>query len=503
MEFELQHTKLEGHQLFLDAILTQEETLDSIIPDAFPDATRVVSAIGNGYITNKQISEGNVRIGGTACVNIIYIPEGEDHICAIPLSVPFQCLTDNNQIDNSTLVHAEIISVCADARLINPRKLFLKAEIRVHVTAFNGETRTVISDIASHIDLSLQKKSHEYTDYIISTVLEKPFSFSDILHPSASKPSIDELLFWTIRPGIVEAKYIGKKVICKGEFVLSAFYQFGAELTQAEFEVPFSQIIEIEGSFEEGIPDVTIAVRSASCSLTGGELEISVDAIIQTALWSQRRIILLSDAYSTAIPLDTERNKCMICSISEQSVRRENYRKFCESELPAKKILWTTAQLTPMISENTDSGVLYNSSSAVSILYAADDDSLHSVTYTIPISIALDVPAERTCTCKGKPVGEVTVLPVTGGFEVRVEIEFCWRILGYQAVQNVVSMRRSTVASENERKPSLILRKVEKEDDLWSIAKSCCSTIEDICTANKLTSEIPQPGSILLIPIHR
>jgi len=57
MEFELQHTKLEGHQLFLDAILTQEETLDSIIPDAFPDATRVVSAIGNGYITNKQISE--------------------------------------------------------------------------------------------------------------------------------------------------------------------------------------------------------------------------------------------------------------------------------------------------------------------------------------------------------------------------------------------------------------------------------------------------------------
>lgn len=503
MEFELQYTKLESHQLFLDTVLTQEETLDSIIPDAFPDACRVVSAIGGGFLSNKQTSEGSVRIGGTACVNILYIPEGESCIRSIPLSVPFQCLADNSQFTDSTLVHAELISVNADARLINPRKLFLKTEIRVHLMALNGETRTVVSDVVSHSDTSLQKKIHEHTDHMITAVLEKPFSFSDILHPSASKPSVDELLCWTVCPSTVEAKYIGKKVICKGEVVFSIFYQSGLELAQTNFEVPFSQIIEIEGSYEEGIPDVTVAVSNASCCLAGGELEISVEGMIQAALWSQRKITLLSDAYSTKIPLDTERTKCMICSTSEQSVRRENYRKFCESDLPAKKVLWAAAHISPMISKQTDSEVFYNGSSAVSVIYEAEDDTLRWMTCTVPISITLDIPAGRTCTCKGRPVGEATIVPVTGGFEVRVEVEFCWRVIGYQSAQNVISIRRSAIAPGNERRPSLILRKVEKEDDLWSIAKSCCSTIEDICSANKLTSEIPQPGSVLLIPVHR
>lgn len=503
MEFELQNTKLESHQLFLDAVLTQEETLDSIIPDAFPDASRVVSAIGSGFLSNKQISAGSVRIGGTACVNILYVPEGESRLRSIPLSIPFQCSADNSQINDSTLVHTEFISVSADARLINPRKLFLKVEIRVHITAFNGEQRTVISDVVSHMDTSLQKKSYEHNEHMISAVLEKSFSFSDMLHQSASKPSMDELLCWTIHPGTVEGKYIGKKVICKGELMIFVFYQSGAELVQTEFDIPFSQIIEFEGNFDEATPDVSVAVRDASCNLVGGELEISVEAMIQATLWSQRKIMLLSDVYSTAMPLDAERAKCMICRLSEQSARREIYRKFCESELPAEKVLWVTAHLAPMISQQTDSGVIYNSSATVNVLYATEDNALCSTVYTVPVSFALEIPSDRTCTCKGRPVGEITAVPVTGGFEVRVEIEFCWRILGYQSVQNVTSIRRSAIAPGNEKKPSLILRKVEQDDDLWSIAKSCCSTIEDICTANKLTSEIPLPGSILLIPVHR
>lgn len=503
MDMELQRSRLEGYHLFLDTVLTQEETLDSIIPDALPDVSRVICAVGNGFLTMKQPVEGTVKAVGTTTVNVLYIPEGDTSIRSVQVNIPFQCSTDCNQLNDKSLIHADVLSICAEARLINPRKLFIRAEMRIELKAYNCIVRDIVCDLAAQADPSIQKLQTDHTEHTIFAVLEKCFTFSDVLRQSGAKPAMDELLFWTLDSGCLESKYIGKKLICKGELLLNALYRSGTEAVHAKFEIPFSQIVDMESTFEESIPDVTISLKSAQCALLDGEVQISIDAVIQAAMWSQRKVTLLTDVYSTAAPLDTERTMCSLCAMSEQISRRESCRKFCESATSAKQVLYCSANLSPLTSQRTDNGIQYEGAVEISILYLSEENMLCSAAYTVPTSCTVDIPADCLCFCSGKPIGEPAAVPVTGGFEVRAELEFCWRHVGYKSVPNVSSIRKNTAVVTNEKRPSVILRVVGKEDALWEIAKSCSSTIDDICSANHLTTEFAEPGTVLLIPVHR
>ena len=57
MEMELQHTCLNGFQTVLDQILIQEETLESIVPDACPDIMRIVDVCGQAVLTGKKLDK--------------------------------------------------------------------------------------------------------------------------------------------------------------------------------------------------------------------------------------------------------------------------------------------------------------------------------------------------------------------------------------------------------------------------------------------------------------
>ena len=62
MELELQHQTLEGYRTILDAPLAQEETLECIVPDALPDASRIVCAVGRAFLRGRQVGAASVRL---------------------------------------------------------------------------------------------------------------------------------------------------------------------------------------------------------------------------------------------------------------------------------------------------------------------------------------------------------------------------------------------------------------------------------------------------------
>ena len=503
MEFNLQRTVLEGYRPILDTVLTQEETMESIVPDAFPDVSRIISTDGNAFIAAKHVGEGSTKIMGTLCLNVLYVPEGETLPRSLTMNLPFQCTGDCPKINENAQIHVSVLSVIADARMVNPRKLFVKAEVKLRAKVYMRDSKEAACGMADDDNGVLQKQMREYKNFVIAAVLEKPFLFSDTLRQSASKPMMEELLCCSAEPGTIEAKYIGKKLVCKGEMILSVLYRSGQELFPGRFELPFSQILEMESSFNEGEPDVSVVLKNADCSLRDGELDISVEALIQSTLWSYHSVMLLSDLYSTAEPLDVTRGTCEICTASESGSKRENARKFCESGIPAKQVLRCTVCMNPLVSARQGNSMRYETTANVDVLYLSEDDALCGGAYSIPVSCELDVPVDHCCTCHCQPVGEATAVPVTGGFEVRLEAEFSWYLTKIEATPCVASVRPGNTVVGNEPKPSVIIRMVSAGESLWDVAKTCCSTIQDICAANNLTGEIVEAGSVLLIPTKR
>lgn len=502
MDLDLQRTLLEGYQPVLDTVLTQEATTESIVPDSYPDVSRIVCTSGNGYIITKQALEHSVKLMGTVCLHVLYVPEGESIPRSLSINVPFQCVGDYPNIGEADLLHGNIVSVTADTRLINPRKLFVKAEVKAHLNAYAHTKGEVVCDMAEE-NATIQKQKTDCMHHSIFAVLEKPFSFSDTLRQNSSKPMIEELLTYHMEPTNVDARYIGKKMICKGIMLLNALYRSGTELVSAEFELPFSQIMDFEGSFEEGDPSAMVALKQVDCCLRDGELDVTIDALIQATIWSYRTVTLLGDVYSTAMPLDVARATIPVCTAAERNSRRETARKFCESGIPAKQILNCSVSLGQLTSQKKEHGAQYRTDATVDILYLSEDDALCGVSYIVPLSCEIDFTSDQSCSCQCRPAGEALAVPVTGGIEVRLEGEFCWQLVKMENRACVTSVKKGTVDVRMEQRPSVVIRMVGKDESLWDIAKACGSTIQDICTANMLSTENAECGTMLLIPINR
>lgn len=502
MDMELRRVTLEGYRNVAHTMFSQEETLESIVPDAFPDIARVVSASGKAFLKDKELGEGALRLSGTAKVTVLYIPEGEELPRSLEVSIPFQCQRDDPRFHAGCPVLADVQAASADARTINPRKLLARVNIAVWAAAYDRERRELSADLTVGEGEGLQKLITSRKCCVIPDVVEKGFTFSDVLRPPASRPELEELLSYRAELGTADAKFIGKKLVLKGDVQLSAVYRSGEGVCQTRFELPYSQILDMGELPEEGAPEVAVALKSVDCRARDGELEVALELLAQAAVWELRPVSLIGDAYCVGQPIDVERTTVRLCTMAERSARREMGRKLCESGIPAKQVLDCAAAVSSLTGAPAEGGMEFTAQVNACVLYLSEDDALCGVETDIPVTCRVEVPEGCECACRCRPVGECTAVPVTGGLEVRFEAEFAWTVTREEQV-GCVSDVRPGEARDTGPRPSVVIRRVERGETLWDIAKSCGSTVDDIRSANTLPGDEAAVGTLLLIPARR
>ncbi len=502
MDMELQRITMEGYRLVSHGMFSQEETLESIVPDACPDISRIVSAVGKVFLKDKELGEGSLRLSGAARVTVLYIPEGETAPRSLEVTLPFQCIRDDPQFHSGCPVQAIVHVSSADARTMNPRKMLVRVNLAVWAAVYQQEHCELSQDVTGGEGDGLEKLFSPCKCCLISDVAEKVFTFSDVLRPPASKPEIEELLFYRAELGSIDAKFIGKKLVLKGDIQLITVYRSGESLTQVRFELPYSQILDLGLASDETEPEAAITLKSVDCRLRDGELEVTLEVLAQTALWVRQSVMVISDAYCVKRPFDVERTPVRLCTMAERFSRRESARKLCESGIPAKQVLDCAVSLVSMTSTSMTGSVEFTAQATASVLYLSEDDALCSVEVDIPAVCRADLPEGCSCTCNCRPVGEATAVPVTGGLEVRFDAEFTWTTICEEQVSCVTDLKPSAVHEAGVR-PSVVIRRLEQGEALWDVAKACSSTVKDICSANNLPSEEVSPGGLLLIPTRR
>lgn len=282
---ELQHKHLDGFRPIYHALLRQEETLESIVPDALPDIARIVEAAGMVLFRQKETVDGSVRVTGTARTSVLYQPDGSEGLCALSLNIPFLCSGDNPAIQSDSQVQVSARVISADAQLLNPRKVLARVELAVEVCVYEAEKSEVCVRADHEEDDSIQTLEETHKDMVAVDVVEKNFTFSDVLHLPASRPPLEQLLRARAELNCSESKVIGKKLVVKGECILSVLYRSGEETACARFELPFSQIMEVKGGGEESFTWADAALIGMDCTARdGNELEVNVEALLQAVV---------------------------------------------------------------------------------------------------------------------------------------------------------------------------------------------------------------------------
>ncbi len=499
MDMELQRVTLEGYRPIYHTSFTQEETLESIVPDAMPDVERIVAARGAAYVKDCELGEGMLRLTGEARVTVLYIPEGEDAPRPLEVTIPFQCGRDDPRLRPGDPVLAEVTLSTADARTVNPRKLLTRCQLSLWAAAYEEGAQEIAADATGE---GLEKRLVPRKFWRIPAVREKSFSFSDVLRPPASKPEMEELLYSRAEIGAVDAKFIGKKLVLKGDVELTALYRGGGQLVPARFELPYSQIVDLGDVPEDAEPEVAVALKSADCRLADGELEIALEAQIQAVLWALQPVTVLEDAYGVGESVDVERAPVTLCTMAERTTRREMGRRLCESAIPAKQVLDCVAAVSSAAGAPVEGGTEYTAQVEAAVLYLSEDDRLCAGSVTVPVTGRVDMPEGAQCACRCRAVGEPAAVPVTGGIEIRFEVEFAFNVVGAEQAW-AVSELRPGIAPADIQRPSVVIRRVGERETLWDAAKACGSTVADICAANDLSPDEDVVGMLLLIPTKR
>ena len=76
MELEFDRDTMICYKTVAEVTLCQEETLESIVPDACPDILRIVDVCGQAYLGTKQAKDGMASVTGMVRAAILYQPEG-------------------------------------------------------------------------------------------------------------------------------------------------------------------------------------------------------------------------------------------------------------------------------------------------------------------------------------------------------------------------------------------------------------------------------------------
>ena len=309
MELELKKTCLDAYETSAELTLTQEETAETIVPDYCPDIARIIETTGRVFLHSRELRDGRGTVSGTVRVTVLYTPEGEGGIRTLEFAMPFTAESDGRGLADCAVLLAETETEFLETRMLNPRKVFTHCKLVTRLTGFQRRPLWICTDVEAGPELCIEKKQEQQHVILLTHIVEKDFTFSEQMDLSPGREGAAELLTSQVCPAVTETKIVGSKLLFKGIFTVSLLYRTAdGRCCTSSGELPFSQIMEVEGVPEGAEPTVQLQLTGADLQVDGADAEgreIAVTLYLHaTALVRQtQEVSILSDLYSTAYDL--------------------------------------------------------------------------------------------------------------------------------------------------------------------------------------------------------
>lgn len=507
MELKLEMEHIGGYEAVLDTVVSQEETLETIVPDACPDIQRIVDAGGQICLTGKNVYDGGLSVSGTVKGWVLYQPEECRELRRVAVQLPF-----TTQVEVPGLLGSGrcVITPCLkgmDARALNPRKMLVRADIGIAVQAFQPQEFALCSEISCEDACAVQQLNREHSACVTAVVEEKEFTFYEELRLSAGPAGRAEVLCVQAEAHCTESKVIGSKLIFKGEAVLRIRYQVEGELCSMRCPMAFSQIIEASQLGEDAECDISVCLTDLEYIPAGEDertLNVTLELLGQAVVRDRHQITLLQDVYSTAYDMDVEQGSYTVHRLLDGAVRSQSVRELLDIGAMVKSVVDSAVTVCQVRQCREGDQLSVSADLKIDVLYMNERDQLESASRTITVSGRMDALRTDVCRCQCQCSGEVFAVPAAGGVEVRFNVEFQCVVTRPQSVRVVTGAKLGELrGSKQAGQPSVILRMASPGEELWDIAKACCTTGEQIRSANRLEGDTLPVGQMLLIPSVR
>ena len=126
MELELKFAELACCEPVGDLITTQEESMETAIPEYCPDIARIVDTVGQLRLREKHPAGQQLTMGGSVVLTVLYTSEESAGLRSLSMEVPFSCQVEDKRLADCDAVCVTGRLLLAEAKAVTARKLYLR-----------------------------------------------------------------------------------------------------------------------------------------------------------------------------------------------------------------------------------------------------------------------------------------------------------------------------------------------------------------------------------------
>jgi len=510
MEAKLRTEAIEYLRHVCNTSFTQEETAETIVPDAYPDMQTIVDVEGNITLRSKTAEAGRVSLNGAIAASVVYLPEGEDILRKLELTIPFTAGCDAGDVTDDTRICVMVTLIGIDARMLNSRKALIRADILVEIQGYGDSVIDYAAEIEDEGEAGLQIRREEVEVSFVSQVREKTFAISDEFHLPAGLPPFGEILKSQVRLSADDVKNVGNKLIFKGTANIHVMYaaQQTGEPHTAEFSATFSQIMEMEGEADESSYEIALMLTNVyleSGASEGSTLAAELHLVAQAVETRRHMLPYISDAYSTRFSLEAGRMEHQLESLEPLQEVGAEVRESVELPVGMVRVVDYSVR-TGKVSVSQEGGRLQLKSAVnISAVYLTEESTLTAFNRRFEAVAEMDLMPHMTYTATVRAGESGQIIPSADGAEIRVPVHFTVRPCRKMRFTALNALRWD---EEHPRDlaslPSVVVFSAEGGESLWHLAKRYCSTEPLIVGANGIGEDaVPYPGQMFIIPKAR
>jgi len=478
---------------------------DMIVPDSKPDILNTICTSGVVSIYKKEAQEGKVRLDGSVNTYIMYMPDGgEDTVRGLNTCIDFsENINVSNCIDGMNVI-SDIKIKSIEAKVINGRKVGIKATLEVNLKIYSNEDVEIINEIQNENNVQILKE-----DLTVNSLVGQ--GTTKIYAKESIQLDVADNLAEILRAQVClidrDVKISYNKVLAKSEAEIRIMYLTeDNRICTVSYKIPVVGFIDIPNVTDGNLCDVNYEIKNIIIKPNSQEehsIYVEIEIEVSCYVYEEKQLNLIQDMYSTIQNLNFEKKQIMTMTNKQCVTNIKQIReKINLNDIDGLNLIDVDISINITNENKINSKILYEAEMELRFIFENSRKQVIIKEVKIPFEYTvenLQNGESLNTDCNMEVKSKDFIVQDGGNISCNIDIQADTNMYRMANINMIDSIEEN--GEREEQDYSIVIYIVKKGDTLWNIAKEFGSTVDSIARVNGIENrDLIQPGQKLYIP---
>ena len=478
---------------------------DMIVPDSKPDILNTINTDGNICIYKKEVFEGKLRLEGNIVSYIMYLADGEkNNLRGLNTTLDFSETIVVPELQIGMIVDIEPNIKNFECKVINGRKIGIKATLEVNLKIYSNEEVEIINEVQNEEDVQILKEDLKLNS-LVGTGTTKIYAKDNI--QIESMDNLAEILQAQVCLVDKDIKISYNKVLTKAEAEIKIMnLTEDNRINVVTYKKPVVGFIDIADVSEENICDVNYEIKNIIIKPNSQDehsIYVEIEIEVTCCAYEEKQINLIQDMYSPTQNLTFEKKQITTMTNKQNVTNVKQIReKVNLNDIQGLNLLDVETVPTIINENKINTKIMYEAELNIKFIFENSQKQINIKEAKIPFEYTIEnlQNGEMLNTnCDMGIKSQDFIIQDGGDINCNIDVQADTSMYRTANLNMIDSIQED--GEREEQDYSLVIYIVKKGDTLWNIAKEFGSTVDGIARTNGIEDRNKiYPGQKLYIP---